>query len=498
MKFERSAGILLHPTSLPGKFGIGDLGPEAYRWIEFLAKSGCVFWQILPLGPTGYGDSPYQSFSAFAGNPYLISPELLLEDHLIKKEDLDGAPKFPAYYVDYGEVMEWKKLLLIQAHANFLINRDQETQDKYDEFLEHSPWLRDYSLYMALKEAHDGEPWMSWEPGLRTRDSNTMFNTQRQYANRVDYYCFCQFLFYKQWGTLRDYARQNKIKIIGDIPIFVAADSADVWAQPELFFLDQYGNPSIVAGVPPDYFSPTGQLWGNPLYRWETHREDGYTWWIERVKNLLQIVDIIRLDHFRGFLRYWAVAGSAKTAERGRWMKGPASDFFRSIQNALGNLPFIAEDLGVITPDVIHLRERFKLPGMKVLQFAFLSNPDDQFLPHNFPTHCIVYTGTHDNDTVKGWYERVPEEERDFYRHYMNRNGDHVAWDFIRACWSSVAVVAIAPMQDFLDLGNEARMNLPGQAQGNWQWRMPEDACSHELIEQIREINYLYSRLNKL
>ena len=497
MKFKRSAGILLHPTSLPGNFGIGDLGPEAYRWIDFLAESGCSLWQILPLGPTGYGDSPYQCFSAFAGNPYLISPELLFEDHLIKDDDLACVPEFPENYVNYGVVIEWKNLLLQKAHVNFLEKRDQKLQEQYDAFLERNSWLKDYSLYMALKEGHNGVSWMRWEPELRSRNSDSIFNARRQFADRIDFYCFCQFLFFKQWETLRDFAHQNGIKIIGDIPIFVAADSADVWANPELFFLDQDGNPSIVAGVPPDYFSPTGQLWGNPLYRWKIHNQDGYTWWLERFKNLLQMVDIIRLDHFRGFSKYWAVPGSARTAEKGRWMKGPGSDFFRSLRNALGDLPIIAEDLGVITPDVIRLRERFSLPGMKVLQFAFLTNPDDLYLPHNFPVHCLVYTGTHDNDTVKGWYERVPEEERNFYRRYLNRNGDNVAWDFIQACWASVAAVAISPMQDFLELGNEARMNLPGQAQGNWQWRMAKGACSHELADRIREINYLYSRTNK-
>jgi len=497
MKFKRSAGILLHPTSLPGKFGIGDLGPEAYRWIDFLAKSGCSLWQILPLGPTGYGDSPYQCFSAFAGNPYLISPELLFEDHLIKEDDLAGIPEFSENSVNYGVVIEWKKLLLHKAHVNFLVLRDQKLKEQYDTFFERNAWLRDYSLYMALKEVHDGVSWMSWEPGLRNRASDTMFDARRQFADRIDYYCFCQFIFFKQWETLRDFAHQNGIRIIGDIPIFVAADSADVWANPDLFFLDRDGNPSIVAGVPPDYFSPTGQLWGNPLYRWKAHKQDGYAWWLERFENLLQMVDIIRLDHFRGFSKFWAVPGSARTAEKGRWMQGPGSDFFRSLRNALGDLPIIAEDLGVITPDVIRLRERFSLPGMKVLQFAFLTNPNDLYLPHNYPVHCFVYTGTHDNDTVKGWYERVPEEERSFYRHYLDRNGDNVAWDFIRACWASIGAVALAPMQDFLELGNEARMNLPGQAQGNWGWRMAKDACSHELAERIREINYLYSRSSK-
>jgi len=497
MKFERAAGILLHPTSLPGPYGIGDIGPQAQRWVDFLAQAGCSLWQVLPLGPTGYGDSPYQCFSAFAGNPYLVSPQALLEEGWLVEEDLQDRPDFPDERVDFGKVIFWKLSLLDRAYERFRDQADGVLEGQFRSFLaEQASWLEDFALFMALKEAHGGEPWSKWEAPLRDRQPQALATARREQAEACERQAFRQFLFFRQWGALRQHARQKGITLIGDAPIFVAHDSADVWSHPELFFLDPDGRPEAVAGVPPDYFSPTGQLWGNPLYRWQAHKANGYTWWIARVRSVLGLVDLLRLDHFRGFAGYWRVSGRAKTAEKGRWVRAPGMDFLRSLQGALGELPIIAEDLGVITPDVVKLRETFGLPGMKILQFAFSGNPKDTFLPHNYPVHCVVYTGTHDNDTTCGWYARVGEEEKTFYRRYLARPGQEVAWDLIRACWSSVAAYALAPMQDFLSLGNEARMNYPGNPSGNWNWRMAEGALNEELAGRIREMNFLYGRMN--
>jgi 4-alpha-glucanotransferase len=497
MKFERASGILLHPTSLPGPYGIGDIGPQAHYWVNFLAQAGCSLWQVLPLGPTGYGDSPYQCFSAFAGNPYLVSPEALMEEGLLVEEDLENIPDFPDGGVDFGQVIVWKLALLERAYERFKYLGDSDLDEQFRRFqAEQASWLDDFALFMALKDVHGGEPWSKWEAPLRDRQPSALSKARRELAAASERQAFRQFLFFRQWGLLRQHARQKGITLIGDAPIFVAHDSADVWSHPELFFLDPQGRPEVVAGVPPDYFSPTGQLWGNPLYRWQAHRASGYTWWIDRVRSVLGLVDLLRLDHFRGFAGYWRVRGKAKTAEKGRWVRAPGMDFLRHLQAALGELPIIAEDLGVITPDVVKLRETFGLPGMKILQFAFGGNPKDAFLPHNYPVHCVVYTGTHDNDTACGWYARVGEEEKAFYRRYLARLGQDVSWDLIRACWSSVAVFALAPMQDFLSLGNEARMNYPGNPSGNWTWRMAEGALDDGLASRIRELNFLYDRLN--
>lgn len=502
MKFKRSSGILLHPSSLPGRFGIGDLGPVAHDWLEFLAEAGCGLWQFLPLGPTGYGDSPYQCFSAFAGNPYLISPELLFEQGLLNAEDLADMPAFPDDKVDFGEVIPWKLKVLDRAYQRYQQHPTPEITEPLQEFRQkHADWLEDFALFMALKEAHGGAPWVSWEPPLRDRQPEALNTARRQYADAIERQIFRQFLFFQQWLALREHAHHLGIQLIGDAPIFVAHDSADVWSQPGLFVLDAKGRPKIVAGVPPDYFSPTGQLWGNPLYRWQEHRRTGYAWWISRLKALLELVDVIRLDHFRGFAGYWAVPGRAKTAEKGRWLRGPGKHFLRAVQAALGDLPIIAEDLGVITPDVVDMRDSFGLPGMKILQFAFGGGPEDPFLPHHYPQNCVVYTGTHDNDTVWGWYLRVSEPEREFYRRYLDRDGSRVAADLIRASWASVAVYALAPMQDFLDLDNRARMNYPGNPSGNWTWRMLPQVLSQpfraHLSARIHELNELYSRLNR-
>ena len=499
MKFKRTSGIILHPTSLPGPDGIGDLGPEAYRWVDVLSAAGCSFWQVLPLGPTGYGDSPYQCFSAFAGNPYLVSPAQLLDDGLLTRKDLVNRPEYPENQVDYGEVISWKLHLLDLAFFNFQKSKEQGLSKDYSAFQEQqSFWLDDFSIFMAIKEDLGGVSWKEWPDGLRMREADSLAQFKQSHAEAIQRHCFRQFLFFRQWQAIHKYANEKNIQIIGDIPIFVAFDSAETWSHPELFYLNEKRLPTVVAGVPPDYFSPTGQLWGNPLYRWSVHKETGYDWWIKRIKNTLQTIDVIRLDHFRGFAGYWEVSAKMITAEVGRWAPGPGHQFFDAVQKALEGLPIIAEDLGKITPDVVELRQRYDLPGMKILQFAFSTDPCDPFLPHNYPVNCVAYTGTHDNDTTRGWYQSAPEKERDLCRRYLARSGNDISWDMIRAIWSSPAVLALAPMQDFLSLGTEARMNFPGNPSGNWTWRMSPNALNDSLKDRIREANYLYGRLPDL
>ena len=518
MKFERASGILLHPTSLPGPYGIGDLGPAAYRWVDWLAGAGCKLWQVLPLGPTGYGDSPYQCFSAFAGNPYLISPEFLLHDNLLHSNDLIGQMEFDPEQVDYGSLIPWKLNMLERAFIRFssepliaistgsaqqlgagsgTIRADLSTtlRESFDSFcVENASWLEDYALFMAIKEAHGGGSWDGWPDPLRKRDPGALDEARKTMASSILRFTFYQFAFFRQWNALRGYAHQKGLRIVGDIPIFVANDSSDVWSHPSLFFLDADMKPTVVAGVPPDYFSPTGQLWGNPLYRWEAHRSTGYKWWLERLRAALRLVDILRIDHFRGFTGYWEIPAGNLTAEIGCWAPGPGADFFNAIRASLGeDLPIIAEDLGVITPDVTILRDQFALPGMKVLQFGF-SGPDNPFLPHSYPQNCVVYTGTHDNDTARGWYESAPESEKDFARRYLGIDGSNFSRDLIRTAWKSTAAFALAPLQDFLALGTEARFNYPSRLGGNWEWRVTEAALSGRLQENIRELNWLYQR----
>lgn len=495
MKFNRASGIILHPTSLPGPDGIGDLGPEAYRWVNFLKDSGCTLWEVLPLGPTGYGDSPYQCFSAFAGNPYLISPALLLEQGLLTRADLADRPAFPIDHVDFGPVIEWKLKILDRAYLRFSQAKQAALWVEFERFkTDQSFWLQDFALFMAIKESFGGVSWENWPQPLRQRNKKAMDSFRKNEAVSIERHLFRQFLFYHQWIELKKYANDKGITIIGDIPIFIAYDSADAWSHPELFYLDEAGKPTLVAGVPPDYFSPTGQLWGNPLYRWEAHRSQEYSWWIERLKSTLKLVDIARLDHFRGFAGYWEIPYGMPTAELGRWVRGPGLDFFEVVIRVLGDLPIIAEDLGLISPDVIELRDHFHLPGMKVFQFAFSTDSGDPFLPHNYPQQCVAFTGTHDNDTAIGWYLTAPESERDFIRRYLARSGDDIAWDMIRAVWSSVAVFALAPLQDVLSLGPEARMNLPGRAYGNWGWRVKPNALTDHILKRLKETNELYSR----
>lgn len=495
MQDKRTSGVILHPSSFPGPDGIGDLGPEAYHWIDFLAEAGCGAWQVLPLGPTGYGDSPYQCFSAFAGNPYLISPLMLIKDGLLTLADLEDRPSFPSDKVDFGPVIEWKLQLLDRAYHKFQKSRRQSVLADFHQFQNlQSVWLDDYALFMTIKNSLGGVSWDNWPEEYCNRDQIIVQKFRDANIESINKQVFMQFIFYRQWKALKEYANRKMITIIGDIPIFVAFDSADAWSHPDLFFIDKHGKPTVVAGVPPDYFSPTGQLWGNPLYRWSTHQKTGYAWWISRIKATLQLFDIIRLDHFRGFAGYWEIPAESKTAETGRWVQGPGKSLFDAIKNSLGKLPIIAEDLGEITPDVIALREYFDLPGMKILQFAFNSDADEPFLPHNYVKDCVAYTGTHDNDTSRGWYESASEKERDFCRRYLARSGEDISWDLIRAIWSSVAFLVLAPMQDLLSLGTEARMNYPSKASGNWQWRMPWDALNDSLLQRLKEINQLYGR----
>ena len=498
MKFDRAGGILLHPSSLPGPYGIGDLGPQAYRFVDWLASTGCHLWQILPLGPTGYGDSPYQCFSAFAGNPYLISVDALIEDGLLTQDDVEGSPTFNASRVDYGGLIPWKLDLLQKAFSR-LTSVSKRFREEFERFRAgNASWLDDFALFMSIKESNGGGAWSGWDEALRKREPSTMEKARVDHKEDILRYSFYQFLFFRQWKRLRDYANEREIKIVGDIPIFIAYDSADAWANPDLFFLDRDSLPTVVAGVPPDYFSATGQLWGNPLYRWDVHKKSRYAWWLERFRSVLNFVDVVRLDHFRGFAGYYEIPYGAPTAETGRWMTGPGKDFFTTVSRELsgsGNetLPIIAEDLGVITPDVVELRESFDLPGMKILQFGF-SGADNPFLPHNYAANCVAYTGTHDNDTALGWFESAPKEERKFALRYLNSDGSDFAWDLIRGVWSSVAAYAVAPMQDVLSLGTEARMNYPSRLGGNWEWRMQEEDMSVALAERLHEFNELYLR----
>jgi 4-alpha-glucanotransferase len=493
MTFTRSSGILLHPTSLPGMYGIGDLGREAYRWIDFLAESETELWQILPLGPTGYADSPYQCFSALAGNPYLISPELLQEDGLLTEEDLQTKPDFPSGNVDYSAVIPWKINLLQQAYYRH--KREGLLVDEFAAFrAENDHWLEDFALFMAMKQAHKLRPWVEWPATLRDRQPQGI--TAFKDANRggiIEQHAFDQFLFFRQWANLKKYTHQKGIRIVGDIPIYVAHDSSDVWSQPELFYLDEQGQPTVVAGVPPDYFSETGQLWGNPIYRWDLHAKNGFAWWKQRMESVLTQVDVIRLDHFRGFAGYWEVPASEETAINGRWMPGPGAPVFDALKAHLGELPLIAEDLGYITPDVHALRERFNLPGMKIFQFGMEGGMEDPFLPHNYEDNCVAYTGTHDNDTSAGWYRKAIPEHQSFAREYLNLAEDVTDQEFTQAMitrlWDSPAIFTLAPMQDLLGLGTEARMNFPGTTSDNWQWRMKAEVLSTSLADWLRELN---------
>ncbi len=491
---NRSAGILLHPTSLPGPYGIGDLGRAAYAWVDALVRARQTWWQILPLGPTGYGDSPYQCFSAFAGNPFLVSPEALVEDGLLSRHDLEDV-RFPAGHVDYGPVIQFKNHILNRAWENFQRGAAPSLRPAFEDFRHHAAgWLNDYALFRAIKDAHGGRAWAEWPLELVVRKPDALAQARRELAGAVGLHQFRQFLFVRQWRALKEYANRHGIRLIGDAPIFVASDSADVWANPNLFWLDERGRPTVVAGVPPDYFSRTGQLWGNPLYHWERLRATGYAWWVERIRVLLEQVDVIRLDHFRGFEAYWEVPADRPTAESGRWVRGPGAELFAAIRRELGNLPLIAEDLGLITPEVEALRIELGLPGMCVLQFAFGGDSDNRYLPHHHQPNTVIYTGTHDNDTTRGWFTTAPAHETAFVRRYLGHEARDVAWDLIRLAWASVADYAITPLQDVLNLGTEARMNLPGRPAGNWGWRFTPEMLTDEILGRLADLTELYSR----
>lgn len=494
MDTSRSAGILLHPTSLSGPYGIGELGPEALRFVEFLKEAGQGLWQVLPLGPTGPEGSPYSAYSAFAGNPLLISTDRLVADGLLEPGQVpERTPPGP---VDYGAVDGSKKGMLRQAYEN--AKASGGPGKGFDRFREEERgWLEDYALYAALKERFEGEPWVRWERGLARREPTALKKAQRELSDEISRHEFVQYLFYEHYGTVKKAANEAGVEIVGDLPIFVSHDSADVWANQRLFYLDDEGNPTVVAGVPPDYFSETGQLWGNPLYRWDVMEEEGYAWWSSRLGQALTLYDATRIDHFRGFEAYWEVPSTARTAKEGHWVEGPGLKLFRALGDSLGDaeggLPLIAEDLGLITPPVEELRDAAGLPGMKVLQFAF-SGPDNPYLPHNFrDANLVAYTGTHDNDTTAGWWTSASEDEKRFARRYLGKE-DVSVWDFVRLAHASVAARSIIPMQDALSLGSESRMNTPGEASGNWAWRMKGDETTKTIAKKLREVTELYGR----
>ncbi len=498
MRFPRSSGILLHPTSLPSPWGIGDLGPSAYRWVDWLVEAGQSLWQILPLGPTGYGDSPYQCFSAFAGNPLLVSLDEMVQDGLLERQEIPTAPPFADDTVDYGAVIQFKLPVLRRSFERVRQGSIPKHARDFEEFCAaEADWLDDYALFMAIKDQYGGASWDTWDHDIATRQPAALERWHARLADQVTIHKYLQYLFFSQWRQLKTYAHERGVRIIGDAPIFVAYDSADVWAHPEFFYLDEDGHPTVVAGVPPDYFSETGQLWGNPLYRWDRMAETNYAWWIARLRATLELVDIVRLDHFRGFEAYWEVPADETTAVNGRWVQGPGEALFETLERALGELPIIAEDLGVITPPVEALRDRFNFPGMKVLQFAFASDADDPYLPHNYIRNCVVYTGTHDNDTTLGWFNTRDEAEREAVLCYLNRDGRDIGWDLIRLAMASVADVAVVPLQDVLRLGSEARQNTPGRLGGNWAWRLRAEALTPELARALREMTAMYGRLPK-
>jgi 4-alpha-glucanotransferase len=505
--YARSSGILLHPTSLPGRFGIGDLGEGAYRFADFLAGAKQHLWQMLPLGPTGYGDSPYQCLSAFAGNPMLISLDALVRDHLLDASDLAGVPPFPENIVDFAAVAAFKIPLLRKSFELFEAQAGDKSKEQFGSFChENVHRLDEFALFMALREAHKLAAWNTWEEGLRDREPKIVRRWKREHEREVVYHQYLQFVFSRQWAELRKYCADRGIKLVGDIPIFVALDSTEVWAHREMFYLDERGQPTVVAGVPPDYFSKTGQLWSNPLYRWDVMAKNGFEWWMERLRATLSLVDMARIDHFRGFEKYWEIPAHDETAANGRWVEGPGAAFFESMAKAFGELPLIAEDLGLITPEVHALRERFGFPGMRVLQFAFMSgSADDHHLPHNYPRNCVVYTGTHDNNTTVGWFkgegpqattlsDEARTRERKQALKYLGTTGGGINWDLIRLAMMSVANTAIIPLQDVLGLGAKARMNTPGTRTGNWSWRFTASMLTDELRDRLADMTTVYGR----
>jgi 4-alpha-glucanotransferase len=502
LPWPRASGILVHPTSFPGRFGIGDLGPGASRILDFLQAGGQKVWQVLPLGPTGFGNSPYALLSAFAGNPLLISPERLVEDGLLPPATLDTAPladgAAAAQRVDFGAVVRWKDELLRASHDHFLHSASRSVKtlrQEYEAFCAaQCEWLDDYALFAALKARHGGIAWVYWAAPYADRDPVALEEAHRYLAHEIAYTRYTQYLFFRQWAALREEARRRSLLILGDLAIFVAHDSADVWAHRDLFLLDAHGRPTVVAGVPPDYFSATGQRWGNPIYRWDVLAATGYAWWIARVRQALELEDMLRLDHFRGFEAYWEIPVSCPTAIEGRWVAGPRDALFAAIHAALGEVPFVAEDLGVITRRVKDLRQRLGFPGMRVLQFGLGGDATSRHLPHNHVRNCVVYTGTHDNDTAAGWFAGLKGAERQQALRYLHTDAHHVPWAMIRAAAASVARLVIVPLQDVLGLGSEARMNWPSSTEANWEWRVSAEQLTPALADKLAELTTLYGR----
>ena len=500
MRLPRSSGILLHPTSLASRFGIGDFGEAAYRFIDFLAESGQSWWQVMPLGPTGFGDSPYQCFSAFAGNPLLLNIAWLATDSLLPPGALNNVPRFPKDRVDYGKVQRWKMGLLANVYPHFVKWASPEEKAQFQAFLQkNSAWVEDFALFMALKR-HFKLAWNDWPADIRLREEKAIKTWSQKLEQVIWNEKLLQYLFWKQWSTLKRYANGRNVGIIGDIPIFVAYDSADVWANPDLFYLDKTGNPTVVAGVPPDYFSKTGQRWGNPLYRWDVIKQNGFEWWLARLQSIFEMVDVVRLDHFRGFEAYWEIPAEEPTAINGEWVKAPGEALFTAIREQLGELAIIAENLGLITPEVEALREQFGFPGMAVLQFAFDNNPMNTHLPHNCDANTVAYTGTHDNDTTLGWWHSLTDEQQQTITHYLGHDWlstERVVKTLIAQAMRSVANVTIFPLQDVFNLGNEGRMNTPGAPSGNWTWRFDVDLLTKETNQWLYEMTKLYGRLPK-
>jgi len=501
MKFPRRSGILMHPTSFPGPYGIGDLGDAAFAFVDWLAAAGQSYWQVLPLSPTGYGDSPYQGLAALAGNPMLVSLDKLARLRHLDAADLNHPPSFPSEQVDYGSVITWKSDLLNRAYENFNARAEPSQRAAFEKFERaNAAWLDDAALFLALKEAHQRSAWYDWEPDLRARRPETLAQIRRTRADEITRQKYLQWIFYQQWLALKAYANARGIEIIGDIPIYVARDCCDVWANPELFALDADLNPTLVSGVPPDYFSQDGQFWGHPLYRWEVMAAQNYRWWIERFRGAFALSDIARIDHFRAFYNYWEIPAAAKTAREGKWQYGPGGKLFEVTRQILGDTRIIAEDLGdfdaAARAGLDALLRQFEFPGMKIIQFAFGGTAEAAFLPHNYTRAWVVYTGTHDNDTAVGWWNSANETEKHFTRQYLNTDGSDIAWDLIRAAWASVANTAMTTTQDVLALDNAARMNLPGVAgPPNWGWRMRADALTDALAARLLELTKIYGRV---
>jgi len=507
MNFPRKAGILLHPTSLPGPYGIGEIGPAARDFIRRLQSAGQHYWQVLPLGPTGYADSPYQTLSSFAGNTMLISFDDLMDEGLLFPEEVSDCPDFAQDHVEYGPVLTYRQQILDLVCDHFPDRAEKELHASFEKFCEEqSEWLEDYALFVVLKREHDLRPWTEWPSKYRGRNSRSLQALKKKYQTELSQVKIAQFLFSHQWNHLRNTAHAHGVEFIGDIPIFVAHDSAEVWANQDLFSLDAEGQPTVVAGVPPDYFSATGQLWGNPLYDWERHKQTGYEWWIRRMRHMSSQVDIVRVDHFRGFEAYWEVPGSEETAMNGKWVKGPGGDLFKVFQQEFGDLPIIAEDLGIITAEVDKLRDDFELPGMRILHFSFSEDLEARMTPEGFPENCIVYTGTHDNDTTVGWFwreaggqttetEEEIQKERQLVLDQVHTDGSQIHWDLISLAYQLRPHTAIVPLQDVMGLGSEARMNVPGRMDGNWAWRFRSADLKQEDLQRLRDITEWSGRL---